>query len=262
MRLDTILRREINRGIKDLKEKGEGDYILAVGKRTNQMLEEEALKHSLEIEFPKALERNENRDCSKMFRKSDVLEEELGYLENAWSIAKKYNQITEDLIKKVNARVEGSSGKNNYRKKDIDIKGSSIIPPRHEKIKDKMNELISEYEHRKNIAENKKEDEDDSASYIEVASYFHMRLGHIHPFHDGNGRTARILQNRILEMGDLPPAIINSAERNLYMDKINEAQEEWKLKEGEPGKKQHEFCNYIGSKVNNAIDRMRNDHTQ
>lgn len=51
---------------------------------------------------------------------------------------------------------------------------------------------------------------DAGADTISTAAWAHMTLAHIHPFNDGNGRTARLLMNAILMHGDYPPVIIPS----------------------------------------------------
>jgi hypothetical protein len=45
----------------------------------------------------------------------------------------------------------------------------------------------------------------------------HLELVRIHPYVDGNGRAARLLQNFCLQQANYPPAIIPAAERELYM---------------------------------------------
>src|SRR5689334_18738568 len=45
------------------------------------------------------------------------------------------------------------------------------------------------------------------------ASRMHYELVRIHPFVDGNGRTARLLMNLLLILANRPPAIITSADR-------------------------------------------------
>jgi Fic family protein len=50
---------------------------------------------------------------------------------------------------------------------------------------------------------------------IQQAALAHHRLAAIHPFVDGNGRTARLVMNLLLRNG-LPPAVILRANRRLY----------------------------------------------
>ena len=51
---------------------------------------------------------------------------------------------------------------------------------------------------------------------ILVAAEFHYRFIRIHPFDDGNGRTARILMNFILMQFGFPPAIIKTEDKANY----------------------------------------------
>jgi len=51
----------------------------------------------------------------------------------------------------------------------------------------------------------------------------HRRLVEIHPFNDGNGRTARLLMNLILLRGDYPPVAIRPADRPAYVGALQSA---------------------------------------
>jgi Fic family protein len=51
---------------------------------------------------------------------------------------------------------------------------------------------------------------------ILLASEFHYKFIRIHPFDDGNGRTARILMNFILMKYDYPPVIIKTEDKANY----------------------------------------------
>lgn len=59
---------------------------------------------------------------------------------------------------------------------------------------------------------------------VERAADAHYRLVTIHPFVDGNGRTARLLMNLILLMAGYPPAIIQKHERLAYIGALEKAQ--------------------------------------
>ena len=58
----------------------------------------------------------------------------------------------------------------------------------------------------------------------EVAAQAHYRLVSIHPFVDGNGRTARLLMNLILVREGYPPAIIRKEDRRRYINALEKAQ--------------------------------------
>jgi Fic family protein len=52
----------------------------------------------------------------------------------------------------------------------------------------------------------------------------HWRLVAIHPFSDGNGRTARLLMNLMLHRGGYPPLVIGPEERRLYIEALEKRQ--------------------------------------
>jgi Fic family protein len=48
----------------------------------------------------------------------------------------------------------------------------------------------------------------------------HFRLTAIHPFSDGNGRTARLLMNLVLLRGGYPPIAVRPEDRKIYLDTL------------------------------------------
>ncbi len=56
------------------------------------------------------------------------------------------------------------------------------------------------------------------------AAKAHLKLVTIHPFVDGNGRTARLLMNLLLIQAGYPPAVIRPALRAEYIEALVEAQ--------------------------------------
>ena len=57
-----------------------------------------------------------------------------------------------------------------------------------------------------------------------IAAEAHTRFVSIHPFIDGNGRTARLLMNLILLQNGYVPAIIKNADRVKYLDALEQWQ--------------------------------------
>jgi len=66
-------------------------------------------------------------------------------------------------------------------------------------------------------------DEADELYVVIKATIFHHRLVWIHPFFDGNGRTARLLTNLLLLKNGYPPTIILKNDRNKYYTALNRA---------------------------------------
>jgi len=50
----------------------------------------------------------------------------------------------------------------------------------------------------------------------------HFRLTAIHPFSDGNGRTARLLMNLLLLRGSYPPVAVRPEDRKLYLEALEQ----------------------------------------
>jgi Fic family protein len=121
-----------------------------------------------------------------------------------------------------------------YRKVGVRIAGATFSPPKSAEIPILMNELLKWLE--KNLEE---------YSPIEQAALFHHKFVHIHPFSDGNGRTARLLMNAILMKNGYPFIInITQKERTKYLDSLQEAD----LGNYKP------FINYIARSAENALD--------
>lgn len=70
-----------------------------------------------------------------------------------------------------------------------------------------MNDLIAWYNEKK---------KDKEAHPILTATEFHYKFIRIHPFDDGNGRTARILMNFILMQYGFPPVVIKTEDKQTY----------------------------------------------
>lgn len=62
--------------------------------------------------------------------------------------------------------------------------------------------------------------EDSATNPLVLAAEFHYRFIRIHPFDDGNGRTARILMNFILMKFGFPPVIIKTEEKRDYFSAL------------------------------------------
>ena len=59
---------------------------------------------------------------------------------------------------------------------------------------------------------------------VKISADAHYKLVSIHPFIDGNGRTARLLMNLLLMQEGYPPAVIKKEERRRYINSLEKAQ--------------------------------------
>lgn len=99
-----------------------------------------------------------------------------------------------------------------YRTIPVPISGSSVIFPNSVKVPDLVGKLIQW------ITSNVE------LHPVELAAEAHYQFLTIHPFSDGNGRTARLLINLILMQNGYPPAIIQTRDRLKYIGSLEKAQ--------------------------------------
>lgn len=99
-----------------------------------------------------------------------------------------------------------------YRNAGVRIAGANFIPPNALKVNDLIEELIAWVQ-----------ESHPSLPVLVKAAIFHHRFVWIHPFFDGNGRTARLVFNLILMQAGYPPAIILKTDRKKYYDALNHA---------------------------------------
>ncbi len=107
--------------------------------------------------------------------------------------------------------VEPDAGK--YRTRGVHVAGAVFSPPRSDEVPQLVKELLGW------VGANLEE-----YSIIELGARFHHRFVQIHPFHDGNGRTARLLMNAILMRAGYPFLInISYRDRVKYLAALKEA---------------------------------------
>lgn len=89
----------------------------------------------------------------------------------------------------------------------VTVTGETFYFAMPEETPAKMHELIEWFRNEK---------EKPNVNPIILAALFHYRFIRIHPFDDGNGRTARILMNFILMQFGYPPVIIKTEDKENY----------------------------------------------
>ena len=148
-------------------------------------------------------------------------------------------ELTEREIKNLHSLVtkdvEGiNSGA--YRNVDVYINGSKHTPPSNVIVFEKMQQLMLWYNN-----------EGKNYHPVEKAAILHGKFVTIHPFIDGNGRTARLLLNFELMKNDYPPIIIEIEDREKYFDALEAGNlsNNWDL-----------FTEFIKEKCEERIDYM------
>lgn len=102
-----------------------------------------------------------------------------------------------------------------YRSEQVFISGAKHIPPAHYIIQEKMNQMMQWYHHK-----------GQELHPVERAAMLHSIFVGIHPFVDGNGRTARLLLNLELMKSGYPAMIIKVENRLQYYEALDKAHTE------------------------------------
>ncbi len=105
-----------------------------------------------------------------------------------------------------------------YRTVDVVISGSDYRPPDHFDVFPQMEDLTAWVNDPETSADS------DVIDPIIKAAACHAWFAQIHPFIDGNGRTARILMNLMLMRSQYPIAVITREDRSRYIDALEESQ--------------------------------------
>src|SRR3989344_1082329 len=95
-----------------------------------------------------------------------------------------------------------------------------------------------------------------------TAAELHLYFAIIHPLGDGNGRTARLLQNLYLYEHSVPPVIIKHTERLTYLNHIEDALIGFRERSGQENMFEHRshgeyrFFEYIVDKIKGSTERL------
>jgi len=120
-----------------------------------------------------------------------------------------------------------------FRTAEVRIAGADFIPPPAYEVSHLIAKLIDWYNR-----------DPDELRPIELAAILHHRFVWIHPFHDGNGRVARLLMNLVLTRSGYPIAVILNVDRNKYYDTLKKADK------GNPAS----LVNFVASAVERSLD--------
>jgi len=95
--------------------------------------------------------------------------------------------------------------KGQYRRGSVAISGAKYQPPEADAVAPLMHQLAEQ------LNENR-----DKVTPLALACFGHWAMARIHPFTDGNGRMARLIQDLLLLQHRLVPVVVPSAKMNEY----------------------------------------------
>ncbi len=242
-KISTTLTNEVDLKLKRLSQLD--GYHLKRANSYKKALKNTGDLYSIWLEYPEQRRAllGDDVDPKKVRR---IAKEGLKDIQRAWSYlisSGKHlkEEIDRNLILSVGTKIE--PGNFGFRSISVTLGLREYTPPNPIKIDQLIEKLVYEVK-------------SSTAHPLELAAYMHLKIAGIQPFQDGNKRTARLFQDKLLKDHELPPAVIPSGERIVYIDLLEDA---LAGDRDQDTKRQRNFFDYIGCKVNYALDEMIDD---
>ena len=159
-------------------------------------------------------------------------EEAIHFLEDFVARKKTLTIDTILTLHKIVMKNIDEAGNGSFRRTNVKIVGAVHIPPEAYKIRSEMEQfLVWYYENERMMTP------------PELAAWVHYHFVWIHPFIDGNGRTARLLMNLVLIQNGYPPAVVLNVDRKKYYRVLRRADMD----------KPQEFVDFIAKAVERSL---------
>ncbi len=199
--------------IKKYPESVETDFAIKFIYNSNNIegskIPEEAVKRIIETGNLNYKNKNEAREALNSIDAFEYLKD---FNFNLASIKRLYYILTKKLLmENKNLYPKG------FKKVDLVVGNSPTSDPK--KVKKELEELIKWYKENKG-----------KIHPLILAYDFHLEYERIHPFRDGNGRTGRLILNKILIQNGYPPIIVYKDNKEAYFNAIEKAREGRKKK--------------------------------
>lgn len=182
---------------------------------------EPQIRASLEIEGMKVRQRH-TTEILKIGKMSDEIKhidhaQEVINLSDTISLIekRKFDNLSQSLVcdihKEVQKEILPVDQAGFFRRSGVRVTGATITPPNYQKLPELMVDLAAKLEN--------SEEKDP----IVLAVWLHHQLTRIHPFLDGNGRTARMLQDWLLIKDGYFGVGTTEIKNNEYIELLEEA---------------------------------------
>lgn len=149
--------------------------------------------------------RNEIKEVKNSILAFEYLQKSFKF--NLSSIKRLYHILTKDLF--MSGNIPYPKG---FKNEEVIVGNSQTTSP--EKVEEELNNLIKWYKLNKN-----------KIHPLILAFEFHRRYEFIHPFRDGNGRTGRLITNKILMSAGYTPIIVYKENKLAYFNALEKSQE-------------------------------------
>ncbi len=160
---------------------------------------------------PKEVELLLSEDIAPNKPLEDVLQAKA--VQRALNYVKQYaGEFTEELVFKIHEicfRETKPDIAGQYKRHNNLLRASKFEPTSVNYVIPDMKNVFKEYDEKKK-----------TFHPLELAAWVHWRIVRIHPFQDGNGRTARLLMNYVLQKYEYPMIDIKTKEKKAYFSTL------------------------------------------
>ncbi len=131
----------------------------------------------------------------------------------AMACARERKPLSQNVIRNIHSLVlmDQPLTKGKYRRVKVRLKGADSSPVQIDLIEPRVNDLLNINTQRKKVMHP-----------IERITRFYLEFQSIHPFEDGNGRTARVLLNLELMQNSYPPILFTTSDQDAYKKAMRE----------------------------------------
>jgi len=165
----------------------------------------EKVREIIDTGDAKYADRNEVKEVKNSVLAFEYLQKLFKF--NLTSIKRIYHILTKDLFMQGN--VPYPKG---FKKEEVIVGSSQTTPP--EKVEAELTNLLNWYRANKN-----------KIHPLILAFEFHRRYEFIHPFRDGNGRTGRLIMNKVLISAGYSPIIVYKENKASYFNELEKTRE-------------------------------------
>jgi len=149
--------------------------------------------------------RNEVKEVKNSILAFEYLQKSFKF--NLNSIKRLYHILTKDLVMEGNVPYPRG-----FKTEEVIVGNSKTTPP--EEVEEELTNLMRWYRDNKN-----------KIHPLILAFELHRRYEFIHPFRDGNGRTGRLIMNKLLMSAGYSPIIIYKENKQSYFNAIEKTKE-------------------------------------
>jgi Fic family protein len=176
------------------------DFIFNSNRIEGSKIPESTVRRLLEQGTSDHKDLNEVKEVLNSIEAFNYIQSDFRY--NLQSVKRLYHILTKDLV-----MPNGDPYPKGFKTMENVVNEMTTTPP--EMVEEKLKELLQNYKASTN-----------KFHPLKLAFDTHLEYERIHPFIDGNGRTGRLLMNKILMSGGYFPMIIYSSNTEAYYNSI------------------------------------------